>query len=54
MYFRFFFFFLKINFLEGAAAYACLATLRENSYNGELTFVTPDLHPPFDRTKITK
>lgn len=44
----------KLYILEGAAAYACLATLRENSFSGELTLVTPDVHPPFDRKKITK
>ncbi len=38
----------------GAAAVACVTTLRREGYAGPVTMVGREAHPPYDRTKLSK
>jgi NADPH-dependent 2,4-dienoyl-CoA reductase/sulfur reductase-like enzyme/nitrite reductase/ring-hydroxylating ferredoxin subunit len=38
----------------GAAAVACVKTLRREGYAGSITLVGRESHPPYDRTKLSK
>ncbi len=38
----------------GAAAVACVKTLRREGYAGPVTMVGREAHPPYDRTKLSK
>ncbi len=38
----------------GAAAVACVKTLRREGYDGRITMVGREAHPPYDRTKLSK
>lgn len=38
----------------GAAAVACVKTLRREGYAGTITLVGRESHPPYDRTKLSK
>ncbi|KQO66303.1 FAD-dependent oxidoreductase [Methylobacterium sp. Leaf89] len=38
----------------GAAAVACVKTLRREGYDGHITLVGREAHPPYDRTKLSK
>ncbi|MBE7247446.1 MAG: FAD-dependent oxidoreductase, partial [Actinomycetospora chiangmaiensis] len=38
----------------GAAAVACVKTLRREGYTGRITLVGREAHPPYDRTKLSK
>ncbi|MGU3664826.1 FAD-dependent oxidoreductase [Methylobacterium sp. A49B] len=38
----------------GAAAVACVTTLRREGYSGAITMVGREAHPPYDRTKLSK
>jgi NADPH-dependent 2,4-dienoyl-CoA reductase/sulfur reductase-like enzyme/nitrite reductase/ring-hydroxylating ferredoxin subunit len=38
----------------GAAAVACVKTLRREGYDGRITLVGREAHPPYDRTKLSK
>jgi len=38
----------------GAAAVACVKTLRREGYAGRITLVGREAHPPYDRTKLSK
>ena len=39
---------------SGAAAVACVKTLRREGYDGRITMVGRETHPPYDRTKLSK
>lgn len=39
---------------SGAAAVACVKTLRREGYDGRVTMVGREAHPPYDRTKLSK
>ncbi|TXM94937.1 FAD-dependent oxidoreductase [Methylobacterium sp. WL116] len=39
---------------SGAAAVACIKTLRREGYGGRITMVGREAHPPYDRTKLSK
>lgn len=39
---------------SGAAAVACIKTLRREGYGGPITMVGREAHPPYDRTKLSK
>jgi len=39
---------------SGAAAVACVKTLRREGYDGRITMVGREGHPPYDRTKLSK
>ncbi|WP_342162780.1 FAD-dependent oxidoreductase [Methylobacterium sp. SD21] len=39
---------------SGAAAVACVKTLRREGYDGRITMVGREAHPPYDRTKLSK
>ena len=39
---------------SGAAAIACVKTLRREGYAGRITLVGREAHPPYDRTKLSK
>ncbi|MFG5118189.1 FAD-dependent oxidoreductase [Methylorubrum sp. POS3] len=39
---------------SGAAAAACVKTLRREGYRGRITMVGREAHPPYDRTKLSK
>ncbi|MCJ2113496.1 FAD-dependent oxidoreductase [Methylobacterium sp. E-025] len=39
---------------SGAAAVACVKTLRREGYDGPITMVGREAHPPYDRTKLSK
>ncbi|KQP41067.1 pyridine nucleotide-disulfide oxidoreductase [Methylobacterium sp. Leaf104] len=39
---------------SGAAAVACVKTLRREGYAGRITLVGREAHPPYDRTKLSK
>ncbi|MCJ2137264.1 FAD-dependent oxidoreductase [Methylobacterium sp. J-026] len=38
----------------GAAAVACVTTLRREGFSGAITMVGREAHPPYDRTKLSK
>ncbi|MGC5777263.1 FAD-dependent oxidoreductase [Methylobacterium sp. NFXW15] len=38
----------------GAAAVACVKTLRREGYAGAITLIGREAHPPYDRTKLSK
>ncbi|MDP4003868.1 FAD-dependent oxidoreductase [Methylobacterium sp. NEAU K] len=38
----------------GAAAAACITTLRREGFSGAITMVGREAHPPYDRTKLSK
>lgn len=38
----------------GAAAVACVKTLRREGFSGTITLVGREAHPPYDRTKLSK
>ena len=38
----------------GAAAVACVTTLRREGYSGRIIMVGREAHPPYDRTKLSK
>lgn len=38
----------------GAAAVACVTTLRRDGFSGAITMVGREAHPPYDRTKLSK
>lgn len=38
----------------GAAAVACVKTLRRDGFSGTITLVGREAHPPYDRTKLSK
>ncbi|MGH1587525.1 FAD-dependent oxidoreductase [Methylobacterium phyllosphaerae] len=38
----------------GAAAAACVTTLRREGFSGAITLVGREAHPPYDRTKLSK
>lgn len=38
----------------GAAAVACVKTLRREGFDGAITLVGRETHPPYDRTKLSK
>ncbi|MCJ2013991.1 FAD-dependent oxidoreductase [Methylobacterium sp. J-076] len=39
---------------SGAAAVACVKTLRREGFSGTVTMVGREAHPPYDRTKLSK
>ena len=40
--------------LAGVSAHACIETLRNHEYTGEITMITKDTKLPYDKSQLTK